>query len=165
MTTPYQLLKAEAKRLKLPKIYETDLTIHDRQFLRPRQGQPRQFVWILRSHGTFLWSEPYPYSIATLSTIYDPETYFYIYRETPVKLLAEVSRQEAINFLVHDCWAGSTCAKLAERRGWLKTPTGFHNYRSDVWLRPETMAKYLADSTFPNANGHAMPYPQIKGEI
>jgi hypothetical protein len=50
--TVYQLMKEKARGFLVA--YETDLTVHDRNFLRKYRGK---FIWMLRDHGTFLWGE------------------------------------------------------------------------------------------------------------
>ncbi len=51
--TAYQQMKREAARTGLPRAFQTDLTVHDRNFLR-RRKRPRQFGWVLRECGTEL---------------------------------------------------------------------------------------------------------------
>ncbi len=53
MPTAYQQMKREAIKTGFPRVFKTDLTVHDRDFLRRRQ-RPRQFGWALRECGTEL---------------------------------------------------------------------------------------------------------------
>ncbi len=47
----FQQLRATAQQHGLPKAYQTDLTVHDRAYLR-RHQRPTCFGWLLREHGT-----------------------------------------------------------------------------------------------------------------
>lgn len=51
----YAAMRAESRRLRLPRRFRTDLTRHDRQLLRKLRADA-QFVWILREDGTHLWT-------------------------------------------------------------------------------------------------------------
>jgi len=48
----YLAMRAESARLGLPLSFKTDLTKHDRAFLRVHDGHP--FGWVLHEHGTTL---------------------------------------------------------------------------------------------------------------
>jgi len=52
----YDLLVAEAQRLGWPRLFQTDLTVHDRRLLSQRNPlQGGEFVWVVREHGTHLY--------------------------------------------------------------------------------------------------------------
>lgn len=53
MTTAYQQMQREAAKTGFPRMFRTDLTTHDREFLAQRQ-RPQQFGWALRECGTEL---------------------------------------------------------------------------------------------------------------
>lgn len=51
----YSILTGEARRLHLPRRYKTDLTHHDKTFIRTME--PQEFIWILRDSGSHLYSD------------------------------------------------------------------------------------------------------------
>lgn len=75
----YELLVQEANRLNLPRIFRSDLTTHDREYLQ--KHNPRRFVWLLREHGTNLYADVDPYTLLTLSyhTAYENISHWYSY--------------------------------------------------------------------------------------
>jgi len=50
-STAYQQMCREAQKTGFPRSFKTDLSLHDRSFLRQRH-RPRQFGWLLRECGT-----------------------------------------------------------------------------------------------------------------
>lgn len=54
MTTPFQILKAEAMAQSLPKSYTDDLNVHDRATLA-KQDPALPFAWVLHACGTHLY--------------------------------------------------------------------------------------------------------------
>lgn len=49
----YETLLKVSKELRMPKMYRTDLTFHDKKLLLSKDA-PKRFGWILREHGTIL---------------------------------------------------------------------------------------------------------------
>jgi hypothetical protein len=100
MTTPYQILKAEAKRQQLPKSYKSDLTTHDQHTLRRRKEQPKKFVWLLRDCGTHLFYESSLYAAVTLQYFEKSKhRHYYIFQDGQLK---KCTMQAAMNFLLFE---------------------------------------------------------------
>jgi hypothetical protein len=51
----HDVLVAEAERVGWPRIFTTDLMVHDRQALEWRFPPQGRFVWVLREHGTHIY--------------------------------------------------------------------------------------------------------------
>ncbi len=74
--SPYQQLRRESLKTGYPLLFQTDLTVHDKWYLR-RRRRPARFGWLLREHGTDLllnctWSEVF-------IEYYGPQTACYWY--------------------------------------------------------------------------------------
>jgi hypothetical protein len=110
MTTPYQVLKAESRRVGWPRSFVTDLTEHDHKALRTYR--PDRFVWLLRETGTQLYCaqmaeqhrewlrNSWVYIELMYHKQHSPGARFYTYDQGT---LAEVTSDQAWAFFVDQC--------------------------------------------------------------
>lgn len=98
----YQAIYNEAIRRGLPRDYRTDLTVHDLNHLCSPGWATDEFLWILRTNGTFIINLKVPvaldsgnHPVAVLKAAMqfgDSEMYYYLYRDGK---LTEVSPERA----------------------------------------------------------------------
>ena len=100
----YHMIKAESKRLGLPKFYTEDLTKHDLNILRSKDSE-KSFVWVVRECGTHLWfykpdAKQREFSVnwakAVLSQHPGAKAYFFDYGR---KTLLPVTHEQVLEFL------------------------------------------------------------------
>ena len=94
----YQQMTREAERFGFPRIFKTDLSVHDQGFLRKR-NRPRQFGWLLRECGTDILL-PNPWSFVQLEYFgRHPDAHWYWFdgkrlRQTTPQELLQLLRQQ-----------------------------------------------------------------------
>ena len=120
------------------------------QPVSPRKNAPDAFVWVLREHGTFLWDEPYPYSLVTLRYPHGDKTHFYTFSNRQLK---EVNVDEAAKFLTYELWGG-LFADEAAKWGWLKEQPGFRNKHTDRFLTVGQMEEFISRGEVPPTHAY-----------
>ena len=100
-STAYQQMCREAQKTGFPRSFKTDLSLHDRGFLRQR-NRPRQFGWLLRECGTDILL-PNPWSFVQLEYFgRHPDAHWYWFdgeklRSTdPQELLQLLKQQQSV---------------------------------------------------------------------
>jgi hypothetical protein len=100
----YHMIKAESKRLGLPKFYKEDLTKHDLNVLRCKDSE-QSFVWVVRECGTHIWfykkdEKQKEFSVSWAKAVLNqhPNAHVYLFLFGP-NTLTKISHDAAIRFL------------------------------------------------------------------